>query len=95
LDLLEICPDVKIYKNQPESGQLDIEDGQVFVAEGATLRAFHSPGHTRDHMVFFFEEENAMFTGDSEFSWTSIFVTFASGRIRPAACSTFAPVSTD
>jgi len=67
-DLLEICPDVKIYKKQPKGNELDIEDGQVFAVEGATLRAFHAPGHTTDHMVFCFEEENAMFTGDSEFS---------------------------
>ena len=67
-DLLKICPDVKIYKNQPKGNELDIEDGQEFTVEGATLRAFHTPGHTTDHMVFIFEEENAMFTGDSEFS---------------------------
>ncbi|EAA62684.1 hypothetical protein AN5524.2 [Aspergillus nidulans FGSC A4] len=64
-DLLRLCPEVTIYKHQPGEGQVDIQDGQVFQVEGATLRAAHTPGHTVDHMVFVFEEENAIFTGDS------------------------------
>lgn len=40
-------------------------NGQIFTGEGATLRAFYSPGHTTDHMTFILEEENAMFTGDN------------------------------
>ncbi|KAL2009799.1 hypothetical protein VTN00DRAFT_5606 [Thermoascus crustaceus] len=64
-DLLKICPNAKVYKHQPDEGQEDIKDGQVFKVEGATLRALHTPGHTVDHMVFIFEEENAIFTGDN------------------------------
>lgn len=65
-DLLKICPDVEIHKNQPDADrQLNIEDGQVFKVEGATLRAYRTPGHTKDHMVFVLDEEDAMFTGDS------------------------------
>ncbi|KAL4821900.1 beta-lactamase-like protein [Aspergillus spinulosporus] len=64
-DLLRLCPEVTIYKHQPGEGQVDIQDGQVFEVEGATLRAAHTPGHTADHMVFVFEEEDAIFTGDN------------------------------
>ncbi|KAL4742487.1 beta-lactamase-like protein [Aspergillus similis] len=64
-DLLRLCPEVTIYKHQPGEGQVDIQDGQVFQVEGATLRAAHTPGHTVDHMMFVFEEENAIFTGDN------------------------------
>ncbi|KAK2777644.1 Beta-lactamase-like protein 2 [Onygenales sp. PD_12] len=65
-DLLTLCPDAKVHKNQPDSpGQLAIEDGQVFKVDGATLRAYHTPGHAKDHTVFVLEEEDAMFTGDN------------------------------
>lgn len=44
---------------------MDIKDGQEFEVEGATLKAFFTPGHTEDHMAFVLKEEDAMFTGDS------------------------------
>lgn len=64
-DLLKSCPDAKVHKHSPTKGQLRIEDGQRFTTQGATLRAFHCPGHTTDHMAFVLEEENAIFTGDN------------------------------
>lgn len=65
MDLLALSPEVKIYKNQPDNGQLSISDGQKFEVEGATLTAIHTPGHTVDHMVFVLEQEAAMFTADN------------------------------
>lgn len=64
-DLLALSPGTKVLKNQPEDGQLDIADGQKFSVDGATLTAVHTPGHTVDHMVFAFEEENSLFTADN------------------------------
>ena len=64
-DLLRLCPKAKIHKNQPYAGQLDITDGQLFITEGTTLRAFYCPGHTVDHMAMILQEEDAMFTGDN------------------------------
>jgi ribonuclease/clavin/mitogillin len=64
-DLLRISPNATVFKNQPGDNQSNISNGQVFKSEGATLRAFHCPGHTTDHMALILEEEDAMFTGDN------------------------------
>lgn len=60
-----LSPAPTIYKNEPSDGMSDIADGQTFSVDGSTLRAFHSPGHTTDHMALILEEEDAMFTGDN------------------------------
>ncbi|CAL5874374.1 uncharacterized protein PFLUO_LOCUS8670 [Penicillium psychrofluorescens] len=65
-DLRAICPQAQVFKHQPDDDdQTDIQDGQVFRVDGATLTASHTPGHTVDHMVFVLEEEDAIFTGDN------------------------------
>ncbi|KAL8745353.1 MAG: hypothetical protein Q9190_002514 [Brigantiaea leucoxantha] len=64
-DLLALCPEAKIHKNNPDIGQEPIQNGQHFDVEGARLRAFHCPGHTTDHMSLILNEEDAMFTGDN------------------------------
>lgn len=64
-DLLSVAPGAIVYKNEPEAGQLGISDGQKFSADGVTLTAVHTPGHTKDHMVFVLAEEDAMFTADN------------------------------
>lgn len=43
----------------------NLEEGHICKVEGATVKAVHTPGHTRDHAVLILEEENACFTGDS------------------------------
>ena len=62
---MEFSPSTIIYKNQPSDGQQDIEDGQQFNVEGASLHTVYSPGHTQDHMALVLQEEDAMFTGDN------------------------------
>ena len=68
-DVKTLSPTPKVYKNHShpseDDGILDIADGQKFTVEGATLRAFHTPGHTTDHMAFVLEDEDALFTCDN------------------------------
>jgi glyoxylase-like metal-dependent hydrolase (beta-lactamase superfamily II) len=66
-ELIRLHPHLRqhIYKNEPDNGQQNITDGQIFQVEGATVRAIHVPGHSEDHMCFILEEEQAMFTGDN------------------------------
>ncbi|GAB1317250.1 hypothetical protein MFIFM68171_07460 [Madurella fahalii] len=64
-DLTAAWPSTKVYKHAPDAGQLDLSDGQTFHVDDASLTAVHTPGHTADHMVLLFAEEDAMFTGDN------------------------------
>ena len=41
-----------------------IEDGATIETDGATLHAIHTPGHAKDHLCYYLEEEKALFTGD-------------------------------
>ncbi|KAK3984953.1 beta-lactamase-like protein 2 [Cladorrhinum sp. PSN332] len=74
-DLLAAFPNTPIYKNSAQNPPgydpsqykyLPIADGQVFSVDGAaTLKAVHTPGHTTDHMVLHWQEQDALFTGDN------------------------------
>src|SRR5690606_35525948 len=41
-----------------------VDDGALIEAEGVTLRAVHTPGHTQDHLCFHWLEARALFAGD-------------------------------
>lgn len=78
-DVASISPDATVYKHSPEAGQRGIVEGQTFQVDGATLVASHTPGHTKDHMVFVLKEEDAMFTADNVLGQgTAVFEDMAS-----------------
>jgi glyoxylase-like metal-dependent hydrolase (beta-lactamase superfamily II) len=49
----------------PQMEITGIDEGAMITTEGATLRALWTPGHARDHLCFYLEEEHAFFTGDN------------------------------
>jgi glyoxylase-like metal-dependent hydrolase (beta-lactamase superfamily II) len=56
---------VAAHSNAPFPHTLNLVDGQVIQAGGATLTAIFTPGHAVDHLCFFLAEEKALFTGDN------------------------------
>jgi glyoxylase-like metal-dependent hydrolase (beta-lactamase superfamily II) len=50
----------------PEAPVLDEElaDGDELPLGGSTIKAVHTPGHTRDHACFWLAEERTLFAGD-------------------------------
>eukprot|EP00106_Octopus_bimaculoides_P011286 XP_014778728.1 PREDICTED: beta-lactamase-like protein 2 [Octopus bimaculoides] len=42
-----------------------IEDKQVISAGGVSVQAFHTPGHTEDHIILQLKEEGVVFSGDN------------------------------
>ncbi len=70
-DLLKLFPGLPVHKH-PWPGRdeqfgvplIPLRDGERFRGAGYTLQAIHTPGHARDHLCFYLEEEKALFTGD-------------------------------
>jgi glyoxylase-like metal-dependent hydrolase (beta-lactamase superfamily II) len=51
-------------------------DGEVVVdADGITITAVHTPGHTSNHMCYAFAQEHALFTGDHVMGWSTTVVS--------------------
>ncbi|KAK0403842.1 hypothetical protein QR680_017153 [Steinernema hermaphroditum] len=60
-------PIYKIRRTDGTDSAVDytyIDDGHEIKTEGATLKLLATPGHTVDHIVVYFEEENSIFSGD-------------------------------
>ena len=71
LSLTNQAPTIYKYPHHTDNTDLQqynlnpIRDGQRWTVDGASLQAVYSPGHTDDHISFFLEEEQALFSGDT------------------------------
>jgi glyoxylase-like metal-dependent hydrolase (beta-lactamase superfamily II)/8-oxo-dGTP pyrophosphatase MutT (NUDIX family) len=62
-----------------------IEDGDVIELEGEpsiSLRAMHTPGHTRGHLSFYDERAGALLTGDNIVGVGSVLIDPEEGSVR-------------
>lgn len=48
--------------------QTEVGDGDTYAFGSATAKVFDVPGHTRGHIAFWFEEDEALFCGDTLFA---------------------------
>ena len=70
-DVLGLHPGIPVHKFPwPEKDSQyaveleQISDGDRFAGDGYTLQAVHTPGHAQDHICYYLEEEQALFSGD-------------------------------
>ncbi|HEX2910219.1 MAG TPA: MBL fold metallo-hydrolase [Chloroflexia bacterium] len=56
---------VVAYREATFPHQDSLDDRQRVTLDGATLLAIYTPGHAIDHLCFYLEEEQALFTGDN------------------------------
>jgi glyoxylase-like metal-dependent hydrolase (beta-lactamase superfamily II) len=62
-----------------------VEDGETIGLEGdpaITLRAMHTPGHTRGHLSFYDERAGALVTGDNVVGVGSVLIDPEEGSVR-------------
>ncbi len=77
--------DVKIEESIDLAFMPDVRavDGSIVArADGWTLRAVHTPGHTSNHLCFVLDEEQALFTGDHVMGWSTTVVSPPDGDMR-------------
>ncbi len=58
----------KAEENQIRGLTKSVTEGDVIEQSGLSLRVIETPGHTKGHIVFYCEDANALFSGDTVFS---------------------------
>lgn len=55
--------------------------GGILACQSARLRAVHTPGHASDHLCFFLQEENALFSGDTVMGGSTVVIAPPDGSM--------------
>jgi len=72
-DLLAAHPALRIYGSAEDAPRIPgitdpVRDGQVIEVGGLTARVILIPAHTSGHVAYYFEDADAVFTGDTLFA---------------------------
>jgi len=59
-----------------------LEDGQVLLVAGSTLRVLHTPGHASNHVCFLHEQQGWLLTGDHLMSGSTVVILPPDGSMR-------------
>jgi glyoxylase-like metal-dependent hydrolase (beta-lactamase superfamily II) len=59
-----------------------LADGEAVSANGWTIEAVTTPGHTANHMAYAFRENGALFSGDHVMGWSTSIVAPPDGAMR-------------
>lgn len=59
-----------------------LADGERLTVGTATVRAIEAPGHAFDHLVFYLEDERALFTGDVVIGHGTVVIAPPDGEMR-------------
>ncbi|MFN2459166.1 MAG: MBL fold metallo-hydrolase [Candidatus Velthaea sp.] len=60
----------------------ELADNARLTFEDAAITVLHAPGHAPDHLVFWFDEERALFTGDVIIGSGTVVIAPPSGEMR-------------
>ncbi|CAD8146629.1 unnamed protein product [Paramecium pentaurelia] len=78
--VLQLCPNAKIYKNLDHNLENDklypynpLQDGQIFQVENSTIIAISQPGHCVDHFGFISYQQE-WFSGDCMLGGSSCYI---------------------
>ena len=59
-----------------------LRDGDTVSGKDWSFTAFHTPGHTANHMCFLLKEENTLFVGDHIMGWATTVISPPDGDMR-------------
>ncbi len=74
------APVYRFFPDGPDDPAFEpLEDGSLIEYTGGFLRAIHTPGHARDHLCFYDDARELLFTGDHIVGEGTVFISPGGG----------------